>query len=78
MTHRLAFDEHIATVGVEKTGDDFQEHALSGAARSDDGRRAAFLDLQIDAVKDDLIPEPLVQIANGNHRKTFVRMDVRK
>lgn len=78
VVHGRAVKEDHALVRLQEADDVFEEHALSGAALSDDGRDLVFVDLQVDPVKDRLTAEALRNIPEFYERRLHLHLYMRK
>ena len=61
---------YFPLVGRNQAVDVLQQHALAHARRPQQRHRFTTLYIEIDTVQDDVVPESLVDVAQGNHCTT--------
>src|SRR6476659_8593543 len=70
--HRLAVERYFAFIRFFESGDAAQKRRFTGAARTQQYKKLALVDLEIDRLQrgHDLVAaaETLAQPGNGNHR----------
>src|SRR4029079_18074805 len=54
-------------VGTDEADDVLEQDALAGAGGPEQGHRLTLADVEVDPVQDDLLPEPLVDVAQLDH-----------
>ena len=66
----LALEEDPAGLDRLEQVDAAEQRALAASARPDDAQHLAGLDAQVDAVEDEVVAEPLVDVLHADHGDT--------